>query len=231
MEVSLGRVVGTKIRTGTTIPDNFEGWLDGDIFILKEDLSIEFYVYNNEILTFQYKIIFQAKKVLIEEDLNMDMFDIYNIGCLQFDTDIILRGSQGQEILLEGDGKLQYKNNDTNNNYVNLDTGKTIYAHDIELENYDIGNIWRFRIYSTKSTAFTSLTEVSNEITKGNNNVTLPITDLGSSFGYEPYGTTSIGFDGNTYFFIGSTEYDMEEMYDEDAGTPVWYVYDSVLEI
>lgn len=30
---NLGRVVGSKIRNGNEMPNNFNGWLDGDIFI------------------------------------------------------------------------------------------------------------------------------------------------------------------------------------------------------
>lgn len=45
MELSLGRVVGSKIRNGTEMPIDFKGWLEGDIFILTGTEENPYYVY------------------------------------------------------------------------------------------------------------------------------------------------------------------------------------------
>lgn len=46
MQIPLGRVVGSKIRNGETMPTNFTGWLDGDIFILNAN-EIPYFEYSN----------------------------------------------------------------------------------------------------------------------------------------------------------------------------------------
>lgn len=47
MEIGLGRVVGSRIRVGKTIPTEFPKWLDGDIFIHNIG-DIPFYEYKPE---------------------------------------------------------------------------------------------------------------------------------------------------------------------------------------
>lgn len=47
MEVSLGRVVGSRIRIGKTMPTEFPKWLDGDIFIHNLG-NIPFYEYKSK---------------------------------------------------------------------------------------------------------------------------------------------------------------------------------------
>lgn len=47
MEINLGRVVGSRIRVGKTVPLEFPKWLDGDIFIHNSG-EIPFYEYKPE---------------------------------------------------------------------------------------------------------------------------------------------------------------------------------------
>ena len=45
MEINLGRVVGSRIRVGKTMPTEFPKWLEGDLFIHNID-SFSLYEYN-----------------------------------------------------------------------------------------------------------------------------------------------------------------------------------------
>ena len=47
MEVNLGRVVGSKIRNGNEMPTDYNGWLDGDIFILNGK-EIKYFEYRKQ---------------------------------------------------------------------------------------------------------------------------------------------------------------------------------------
>lgn len=48
MEVKLGRVVGSKIRNSNEMPTDFKGWLEGDIFILNDNIErYPYYEYTN----------------------------------------------------------------------------------------------------------------------------------------------------------------------------------------
>lgn len=44
---NIGRVVGSKIRNNTVMPNDFTGWLNGDIFIHTDGQMIPYYEYIN----------------------------------------------------------------------------------------------------------------------------------------------------------------------------------------
>lgn len=178
MIVPLGRVVGSKIRNGQEIPKVYDGWLDGDIFILNTG-NIPYYEYvsgrlilrgelrgikGDNLFKFPFEMITLTKEEIYDEipnattpeptwnDIMATLFMLYENKLTSDNT-----------VYLTYDNKtfLIAKQDNTDNHYTIIDHGNSIidYYHSTYNPTYTV--------YDTKTYEYTlKLTYTEKEIYK-----------------------------------------------------------------
>lgn len=125
-EISLGRVVGSKIRNGILMPNDFTGWLDGDIFIHNEGQMIPYYVYQNKELHFLGHLRGQSG---FTAKLETGYFSLY----VAQENGILTDKTTGETIRLDK-GDLVINSSDGQNFIYDEETGELFYETSNNLE-------------------------------------------------------------------------------------------------